>query len=241
MTDPEKASPLITYTNAVRDAHNYQCAKAFAVYTKQEYYEYHAVDTVNRGKTELRNLAAESAWQTPIKQAHDLGLSNGGFGRLISAKYVVRNGRRYASSAVIDIEQYNGGSEENPHRLTIVPVKCRFCYHLPGLEKAYWATRSQLPIIPAFAFTSHNSQSRSLSTACIDLESCRSIASAYVMLSRLKSLDGLSILRPFSLGKIQRHAPQQMRNEVARLDTLFELTKTKSKDDLKWYYDWVQS
>ncbi|KAJ6515714.1 hypothetical protein C8R45DRAFT_762177, partial [Mycena sanguinolenta] len=64
---------------------------------------------------------------------------------------------------------------------------------------------TQLPLNPAFAFTSHNSQGRTLGTACIDLASCVSIQSAYVMLSRLKSLKGLCILRPFRLEVIQNH------------------------------------
>ncbi|KIJ44903.1 hypothetical protein M422DRAFT_107638, partial [Sphaerobolus stellatus SS14] len=72
----------------------------------------------------------------------------------------------------------------------------------------------QVPIIPAFAYTAHNSQGRSLNTCCIDLASCVDLAMAYVMLSRLRSLDGLTILRPFALSKIKCHAPQEVRNEL---------------------------
>ncbi|KAJ6473030.1 hypothetical protein C8R45DRAFT_753988, partial [Mycena sanguinolenta] len=64
---------------------------------------------------------------------------------------------------------------------------------------------TQLPLNPAFAFTSHNSQGRTLDAACIDLVSCVSIQSAYVMLSRLKSPKGLCILRTFRLNVIQNH------------------------------------
>jgi hypothetical protein len=39
--------------------------------------------------------------------------------------------------------------------------------------------------------------------ACIDLASCTTIQSAYVMLSRVKSLKGLCILRPFRLKVIR--------------------------------------
>ncbi|KAJ7079348.1 hypothetical protein C8R44DRAFT_654172, partial [Mycena epipterygia] len=63
----------------------------------------------------------------------------------------------------------------------------------------------QLLLIPAFAFTSHNSQGRSLDCACLDLASCASIQSVYVMVSRLRSLKGLCISRPFRLSKIQNH------------------------------------
>ncbi|KAJ6508574.1 hypothetical protein C8R45DRAFT_751956, partial [Mycena sanguinolenta] len=51
----------------------------------------------------------------------------------------------------------------------------------------------QLPLNPAYAFTSHNSQGRTLEKSCLDLASCGSIQSAYVMLLRLKSLKGLCI------------------------------------------------
>ncbi|KAF8592082.1 hypothetical protein K439DRAFT_1289871, partial [Ramaria rubella] len=63
-------------------------------------------------------------------------------------------------------------------------------------------------------YTAHNSQGRSLNSACIDLSSCPTISCAYVMLSRLRSLEGLSILRPFSFDKIHRHAPQDMPKEL---------------------------
>ncbi|KAJ7931874.1 hypothetical protein B0H13DRAFT_1466052, partial [Mycena leptocephala] len=66
-------------------------------------------------------------------------------------------------------------------------------------EKTYSATRSQLPLIPAYAFTSHNAQGRSLEVCCIGLASCTTIQSAYVMLSRVRSLKGLCMLRPFRL------------------------------------------
>ncbi|KAJ7898853.1 hypothetical protein B0H14DRAFT_2253489, partial [Mycena olivaceomarginata] len=39
--------------------------------------------------------------------------------------------------------------------------------------------------------------------ACIDLASCTTIQSAYVMLSRVKSLKGLVHLRPFRLTVIR--------------------------------------
>ncbi|KAE9404383.1 hypothetical protein BT96DRAFT_813596, partial [Gymnopus androsaceus JB14] len=53
------------------------------------------------------------------------------------------------------------------------------------------------PLIPTFAFTSHNSQGHSLEVVCIDLASCHSIQSTYVMLLHVHSLKGLCMLRPF--------------------------------------------
>ncbi|KAJ7775634.1 hypothetical protein DFH07DRAFT_722880, partial [Mycena maculata] len=72
----------------------------------------------------------------------------------------------------------------------------------------------QLPLIPAFAFTSHNAQGHSLHVCCIDLASCPSIQSAYVMLSRVRTFEGLCILRPFRLDRIQNHISQELREEL---------------------------
>ncbi|KAJ7209879.1 hypothetical protein B0H12DRAFT_990331, partial [Mycena haematopus] len=72
----------------------------------------------------------------------------------------------------------------------------------------------QLPLIPAFAFTSHNAQGRSLDVCCIDFAACPSIQSAYVMLSRVRKLEGLCILRPFTLDQIQNHISEELRNEL---------------------------
>ncbi|KAJ7711764.1 hypothetical protein B0H16DRAFT_1235628, partial [Mycena metata] len=75
----------------------------------------------------------------------------------------------------------------------------------------------QLPLIPGFSFTAHNSQSRSLNAATIHLESCATIAASYVMLSRIRcgedELTGLAILGSVPAQKIQNHAPQEVRNE----------------------------
>ncbi|KAJ7122718.1 hypothetical protein C8R46DRAFT_816582, partial [Mycena filopes] len=75
----------------------------------------------------------------------------------------------------------------------------------------------QLPLIGGFSFTAHNSQSRSLDAATIHLESCTTIASSYVMLSRVKcgetKLTGLGILGEVNARNIQNHAPQEVRDE----------------------------
>jgi len=141
--DPLNALPLICYTNAMWDAHNFRCAEAFAKATHQEYHLYHSVDTKTiKGKlVTLKNAAAEAAWSAPIKVAKDLsgqlplvpgmpvfltenlapelGLSNGAEGRVISLKYIVCDGRCYAVSVNVDFQSYNNPSNENPHQLTL--------------------------------------------------------------------------------------------------------------------------
>ncbi|KIJ23824.1 hypothetical protein M422DRAFT_195444, partial [Sphaerobolus stellatus SS14] len=72
----------------------------------------------------------------------------------------------------------------------------------------------QVPIVPAFAYTAHNSQGRSLNVGCINFASCPNLAMAYVMLSCLRCLDGLTILRPFASNKIRCRAPEEIQNEL---------------------------
>ena len=88
-------------------------------------------------------------------------------------------------------------------------------------------TRVQLPIVPAYAFTDYKSQGRSVSCAIVDLTSARSLEAAYVMLSRVRSLDGLAILRHFPPDKVLGRPSQEIREELARLDRLDELTRVR--------------
>ena len=173
--------------------------------------------------------------------ATELGISNGSPGTLVSIIYEDIHSRRYAISADIDFRAYknNDPNAQYPHRITLKPITKTIHFHLPNSEKTYSATRSQLPLIPAFAFTSHNAQGRSLSVCCIDLASCPSIQSAYVMLSRVRTLQGLCILRPYRLDRIQNHISQELRAELERTKLKAEKTKTYSREQLSWFYDVV--
>jgi hypothetical protein len=84
----------------------------------------------------------------------------------------------------------------------------------------------QLPLLPAYAFTDYKIQGRSLTHVIIDLESCRSLQSAYVMLSRATSLKGVAIMRWFDPSRIYKPLSQQFRNEFSRLNNLDEVTKS---------------
>ncbi|PBK92430.1 hypothetical protein ARMGADRAFT_930135 [Armillaria gallica] len=59
--------------------------------------------------------------------------------------------------------------------------------------------------MPAFAFTAHKAQGQTMESVLIDLKPCRGTESPYVMVSRVKSLSGLLILRPFDLSTIQKN------------------------------------
>ncbi len=84
--------------------------------------------------------------------------------------------------------------------------------------------RSQLPLLPSFAMTSYRSQGATMSQVKVDLQSSASIQDAYVMLSRVKTLDGLIILRGFNHLKLKNHINQRLRRELDRITKLAAVT-----------------
>ena len=140
-------------------------------------------------------------------------------------------------SAEVDFPSYihPNPAASHPHRVIISTLKAAVTFKYNSTRKLSF-TRSQLPLIPAFAFTAHNAQGRSLDTACLDLESTRSTAAAYVMLSRLRSTAGLAILRPFDFKRISTHIMPDLRRELTRLDDLAAETKMTMQSELSWYY-----
>ncbi|THU92918.1 hypothetical protein K435DRAFT_623253, partial [Dendrothele bispora CBS 962.96] len=68
--------------------------------------------------------------------------------------------------------------------------------------------------------TAHKSQGQTLSHAIVDLQSCRGSEMPYVMVSRVRSLDGLLLLREFDIGKIQCRQSEDARTEARRLELL---------------------
>ncbi|KAJ3710959.1 hypothetical protein EV361DRAFT_768360, partial [Lentinula raphanica] len=68
--------------------------------------------------------------------------------------------------------------------------------------------------------TAHKAQGATYQHAVLDLESCSGTERPYVMVSRVKSLDGLVILRPFRRSKIMSRQSQDVRMEIKRLEAL---------------------
>ena len=88
-------------------------------------------------------------------------------------------------------------------------------------------SRLQLPLLPSYVYTDYKSQGRSLDTAIVDPASAASLQGVYVMLSRIRALDGLAILRPFKPDKIEQRPSQELRAELQRLDELDAETRAK--------------
>ena len=87
-----------------------------------------------------------------------------------------------------------------------------------------WVSRLQLPLLPAYAYTDYKSQGKTLSHAVVDLQSTSTLQGAYVMLSRVRSLKGLLILRPFVPSKVCGRLSQELRDELQRIELLAQIT-----------------
>src|SRR6202167_5053235 len=84
----------------------------------------------------------------------------------------------------------------------------------PYSHKMCTIKRTQVPVMPAFAMTAHKAQGQSMDRAIIDLESCSGTESPHVMISRVRSLSGLRLLRPFNIAKIQCRQSEDSRSSV---------------------------
>ena len=89
----------------------------------------------------------------------------------------------------------------------------------PYSHKKCTIKRTQVPIIPAFSMTAHKAQGRTLDHVIVNLQSCRGTEAPYVMVSRVTSLSGLLILRPFEK-KIQSRQSEDARREAQCLEIL---------------------
>jgi ATP-dependent DNA helicase PIF1 len=86
------------------------------------------------------------------------------------------------------------------------PTLIEPCIWEVGTEYQVLASRRQLPLILAWSISSHKAQGQTISCKVkSDLSSVFDYGQAYVILSRLKSLDQLELLRDFSPSVIKAH------------------------------------
>jgi hypothetical protein len=93
-------------------------------------------------------------------------------------------------------------------------------------------SRRQLPITPAYAITDSCAQGKTLDKVIVDLtlppnRRLASPASNYVALSRVTSLDGLLILRPWSEQDVAVPVNSDLKEEIERLSILEKKTIDK--------------
>jgi ATP-dependent exoDNAse (exonuclease V) alpha subunit len=146
---------------------------------------------------------------------------NGAEGTLRELHYTTDdNGNRFVDCAYVEIP----GSNVNMHPLDkdvvpIFPTTSRFEY-TPTAGKMFWVSRTQLPLLPAYAFTDYKAQGRSLKKVIIDLNGAMPLQSVYVMLSRATSLSSMAVLRNFNPRTLYSNLSQDFRDEFARLEAL---------------------
>jgi hypothetical protein len=89
-------------------------------------------------------------------------------------------------------------------------------------------TRTQLPIVPAFAITTYKAQGLTMNKIVVDLQvpvGTLQVASIYVPLSRVKRAEDIVILRPFDMKVLQVRPSSAQDIELKRLDELDRKTQ----------------
>jgi len=162
----------------------------------------------------------------PVMITHNFdvenGVVNGCTGILKSIHYTTDNmGNRHAVSCVVESPNILSSSNTlGANQAAVLQDTVDLTFRHPHSQKKCMIKRTQLPIAPAFAMTAHKAQGQTLNKVIIDLESCKGTESPYVMVSRVTSLNGLLILRPFKFSKIKCHQSQDTRQEFRRLNIL---------------------
>ena len=103
------------------------------------------------------------------------------------------------------------------HEVVVLEDTTELTFRHPHSGKKCKIRRTQLPVLPVFALTVHKAQGQMMERAMVDLEGCRGSESPYVMLSRIKSLEGLAILHPFSKARIVCRPSEDSHREQCRL------------------------
>ena len=156
------------------------------------------------------------------------GVVNGSEGTVQDILYEEVDGRRYAVVVYVHIP---GSGRVHPSAdndvVPIFPETSSFNWLRrtnTGIQQ-HTVSRIQLPLLPAYAYTDYKSQGRSLDAAIVDPSSAFSLQGVYVMLSRVRSMSGLAVLRPFPESKLTQRLSQELRNELLRLEVLAEQTE----------------
>ena len=242
--------------NTAKDTLNERYAIEFAERTNQTLHWYYSLDkckgsvlsneellnhlqSVHSGKTKGRLGRLPLVLGMPVLLAQNFdvedGIVNGSRGIVKRIRYRMDSeGKHFLTSVVVEVQGSN--EEAMPH---LKP------YEVPVLSDSIDLTfqgsrnvhgnvtikRTQVPIVPAFAMTAHRSQGQTLTEVIVDLQSCRGSESPYIMLSRVTSLEGLLILRPFSKTKICCNVSEDLRLENRRLREIALKTVMKHSDD----------
>ena len=236
-------APIIVGRKRVRDLLNLRLLDHHAQATNADVHLYHAKDRMLGYP--VTHIERDLLWKLSSSTTHDCpgriplfpGMKvmvqenlafqnrvvNGSEGTVRNIVYEEIDGLRYA--VVVYVHIPGSGKVHANAENDIVPI-------FPETSSFNWSrrtqsgiehstvSRTQLPLLPAYAYTDYKSQGRSLDTAIVDPSSASSLQGVYVMLSRLRSMSGLAILRPFPESKLDQRLSQELRDELRRLDGL---------------------
>ena len=240
-------APVIVGRKRIRDLINVRLLDHHARALRASVHLYHSKDRILGHDVTLSER--DAVWRLPSSTTNDsLGrlplfpgmkvmvqenlafmnrVVNGSEGTVHNIIYEEINGHRYATVVYVHIPgagRVHPGAEDDI--VPIFPETSSFSWirrTAAGIEHCT-VSRTQIPLLPAYAYTDYKAQGRSLSAAIVDPKSASSLQGVYVMLSRLKNMNGLALLRPFPTNKINQRISQELREELRRLEILNEAT-----------------
>ncbi|EAU91812.2 hypothetical protein CC1G_04579 [Coprinopsis cinerea okayama7 len=236
-------APVIVGSKLLQDALNAKLVKFNADRQKEEVCLYHSLDSSHRQpiaheplRTQLWNLSSrknsESLGKLPLFVGMKVMITenvsithkavNGAEGTVVQIVYSEnKEGLRFAEVVYVQIP--GSGIQLHtlpPETLPLFPTSTTIKHHIKSATLAARSfTRKQVPLVPAYSYTDYKSQGRSLSRAIVDISTARG-QGVYVMLSRVKWLEGLLILRSFPASKIFESMSGELRSELNRLTIL---------------------
>lgn len=239
-------APLITSDKRIRDKWNREAVRTLAARSSQSFHEYASVDTIEGCNTDgqlkqsLRSLRSSRSGtflgRLPLVQGAKVmilrnlmtqgGVTNGAEGTIDSIVYhEEEDGTRVAEVAYVRINDcsFSFSPSLEPGVVPVLPVSDQF-HAITTRGKKYAVTRHQLPLVPCYSYTDYKSQGKTIQNVIIDLATCSSRESAYVLCSRAVTLQNLLILRPFHISVIQRRLSLNFKREFARLEELDQVT-----------------
>ena len=241
-------APIIVGTKRLRDLLNLRAMGHHAKNLSADIELYHAKDKIS-GKTATgedreqlwrvsSSVTQDSLGRLPLfpgmkvmvqeNLAFTSGVVNGTEGTVKDIVYEELDGKRYPTVAYVHIP--GSGSIRTNAVDDIVPIFPE-CTSFPWNKTKQrdgpktTVSRLQLPLLPSYAYTDYKSQGRSLDAAIVDPASSMSLQGTYVMLSRVRALRGLCILRPFKAKKIEQRLSQELRDELDRLQRMDDHTR----------------
>ncbi|KAJ2916205.1 hypothetical protein MD484_g4202, partial [Candolleomyces efflorescens] len=245
-----KDAPVVVGSKRLRDLLNVRLIRSNAAHLGKEVWLYHSRDIVQRREVSngwIRNYL----WNLPSRRTRDtfgilplfVGMKvmitenisithravNGAEGTVTKICYSEgQDGIRYAEVVYVHIPKSGlrvSGLAKDV--VPIVPTSTSIQHILTiGSYQMKSFTRRQCPLVPAYCYTDYKSQGRSLEKVVVDLASARN-QGVYVMLSRVKSLQGLLILRWFPEAKVLRDLSGELREELSRIEKLSRATAAR--------------